>query len=108
MRSLRALKRPACRKVLEVRPPVRIDKGAGIAAFLDGTHIDTVLYVGDDTTDLDAFRMLGQLQQEGRIERAIRVGVSSEDGPSTITGEADILVDGTTGVRELLAMLIAE
>jgi len=96
------------RKVLEVRPPVRIDKGAGIAAFLDGTHIDTVLYVGDDTTDLDAFRMLGQLQQEGRIERAIRVGVSSEDGPSTITGEADILVDGTTGVRELLAMLIAE
>ena len=28
------------RKVLEVRPPVRIDKGAGIISFLNGTDVD--------------------------------------------------------------------
>src|SRR5205085_4162688 len=53
------------RKVLEVRPPVRIDKGAGITSFLDGTDLDVALYVGDDRTDLDAFRALGDLASEG-------------------------------------------
>jgi trehalose 6-phosphate phosphatase len=94
--------------VLEVRPPVRIDKGAGIASFLEGTEVDTALYVGDDATDLDAFRTLARLVREGRLQRAIRVGVSSEDGPDAIKSEADVVVDGTDGVRELLTALIAE
>jgi trehalose 6-phosphate phosphatase len=98
------------RKVLEVRPPVKIDKGAGIMALFGeiGGDIEIALYVGDDTTDLDAFRALGQLVEEGRITRAIRVGVGSEDGPSEIAAEADIVVDGPAGVQELLAALLAE
>jgi trehalose 6-phosphate phosphatase len=96
------------RKVLEVRPPVRIDKGAGISTFLQEVEIDVALYVGDDVTDLDAFHELARMAESGRIERAIRVGVSSEEGPSEITGEADIVVDGTAGVQELLTGLIAE
>ncbi|MGA2013827.1 MAG: trehalose-phosphatase [Solirubrobacteraceae bacterium] len=98
------------RKVLEVRPPVRIDKGAGISRLLAeaGQEIDAALYVGDDTTDLDAFRALTALVQEGRLTRALRVGVRSDEGPTEITGEADIVVDGPDGVRELLTLLIAE
>jgi trehalose 6-phosphate phosphatase len=96
------------RKVLEVRPPVRIDKGAGIESFLDSVDVDAALYVGDDATDLDAFRALARLAEQGRLQRAIRVGVSSEEGPSEITEEADIVVDGTDGVRQLLTMLAAE
>jgi trehalose 6-phosphate phosphatase len=96
------------RKVLEVRPPVRIDKGAGIMAFLEDADIDVVMYVGDDSTDLDAFRALGQMVEEGRAQRAIRVGVISEDGPPQIAEEADVVVEGTDGVRELLAALVAE
>ena len=53
------------RKVLEVRPPVRIDKGAGIASFLADTDVDAALYVGDDTTDLDAFRALASWPTTG-------------------------------------------
>jgi trehalose 6-phosphate phosphatase len=95
------------RKVLEVRPPVKIDKGAGITSFLGdaGAEIDSALYVGDDTTDLDAFRALGELVQGGRLARAVTVGVRSEEGPSEITGEADLVVDGTEGVRKLLSLL---
>jgi trehalose 6-phosphate phosphatase len=96
------------RKVLEVRPPVRIDKGAGITSFLEQTEIDVALYVGDDATDLDAFRALARLAEDGQIERAIRVGVSSEEGPSDITDQADLVVDGPAGVQELLTMLIAD
>lgn len=96
------------RKVLEVRPPVRIDKGAGVKAFLADTDVQAAMYVGDDTTDLDAFRSLVELVDEGELAHAVRVGVRSEEGPTEITGEADIVVDGTGGVRDLLAALVAD
>jgi trehalose 6-phosphate phosphatase len=96
------------RKVLEVRPPVRIDKGAGIISFLAGTDVDIAMYVGDDATDLDAFHALVQLAEDGRISRAIRVGVRSDEGPSAIVEEADLVVDGPEGVTELLAVLAAD
>jgi trehalose 6-phosphate phosphatase len=94
------------RKVLEVRPPVRIDKGAGIEALLSDADVDAAMYVGDDTTDLDAFRALTRLAEDGRISFALRVGVRSNESPSAIADEADIVVDGTEGVRQLLAMLV--
>ncbi len=93
------------RKVLEVRPPIKIDKGAGILNLLRDEDVDVALYVGDDTTDLDAFRALEQMAAESQIQQAIRVGVRSEEGPSEITSQADIVVDGTAGVHSLLAML---
>jgi trehalose 6-phosphate phosphatase len=96
------------RKVLEVRPPVTIDKGAGIRKFLADADVEAALYAGDDATDLDAFRALGELVQEGRLQRAICVGVRSDEGPSEITSKADIVVDGTDGVQELLAALLSE
>jgi trehalose 6-phosphate phosphatase len=96
------------RKVLEVRPPVHIDKGAGVTAFLDGAELNAALYVGDDVTDLDAFHALERLAEEGQIAHVIRVGVISDDGPSAIAEEADVTVEGTDGVAELLAMLIAD
>jgi trehalose 6-phosphate phosphatase len=93
------------RKVLEVRPPVQFDKGAAIASFLRETDVDAALYVGDDVTDLDAFRSLCDLVEEGRLSCAVRVGVRSDEGPDEITADADIVVDGTDGVRELLGLL---
>jgi trehalose 6-phosphate phosphatase len=97
------------RKVLEVRPPIRIDKGVGIRRLLDevGSEIDSAMYVGDDTTDLDAFHALSELVTEGRLVRAVRVGVASDEGPSEISSEADAVVNGPEGVSQLLAALIA-
>jgi trehalose 6-phosphate phosphatase len=95
------------RKVLEVRPPVQIDKGAGIRSFLEGTDIEVALYAGDDITDLDAFRTLEQLVDAGRLSHVVRVGVTSDEGPEAIAGQADVVVAGTDGVRELLTALIS-
>jgi trehalose 6-phosphate phosphatase len=96
------------RKVLEVRPPVRMDKGAGIVSFLEDAELDAAMYVGDDATDLDAFRGLGELLAEGRLRYALRVCVGSEEGPGALADEADLVVDGTDGVRHLLEALLAE
>jgi trehalose 6-phosphate phosphatase len=96
------------RKVLEVRPPVKFDKGVGIASFLEGADVDAALYVGDDTTDVDAFAGLDRLVEGGSLTRAIKVGVRSEEAPDAVTAQADIMVDGTMGVAELLAALVAD
>jgi trehalose 6-phosphate phosphatase len=95
------------RKVLEIRPPVRIDKGAGIVRLLRDTDLHAAIYVGDDQTDVDAFRGLDELVASGRLARAIKVGVSSDENPAELVQQADLMVDGTAGVRELLQALIS-
>jgi trehalose 6-phosphate phosphatase len=94
------------RKVLEVRPPVVLDKGLGIAALLRGSPVTTALYVGDDTTDLDAFRGLRKLVESGELQSAVCAAVSSDEAPPELAQEADLTVDGTPGVRELLEALL--
>ena len=69
------------KKVLEIRPPVRIDKGAGIVRLLRDADLAAALYVGDDMTDVDAFRGLDELRDTGGVEHAIKVGVTSDEGP---------------------------
>jgi trehalose 6-phosphate phosphatase len=96
------------RKVLEVRPPVTIDKGAGIRTFLEGTGVQAAVYAGDDVTDLDAFRTLDELAAEGTLTHVVKIGVSSEEGPEEIIAQADVVVPGTDGVKELLSALIAD
>jgi trehalose 6-phosphate phosphatase len=95
------------RKVLEIRPPVRIDKGAGIVSLLRDMELAAAVYVGDDTTDLDAFRGLGELVEMGSLKQALRVGVTSDETPPPLEEAADVMVDGTDGVRDLLRALIA-
>jgi trehalose 6-phosphate phosphatase len=95
------------RKVLEVRPPVRMDKGVGIAGLLRDANVDAALYAGDDATDLDAFRGLTELREAGRLARLVLVGVVSDEGPSQIADEADVTVEGPEGMRALLHALLA-
>lgn len=96
------------RKVLEVRPPVVLDKSLGIGALLSGSvpAFGAALYVGDDTTDLDAFRGLRGLVEAGTLGRAFCVAVSSEEAPRELIEQADLTIDGTDGVRRLLQALL--
>ena len=93
--------------MLEVRPPVAIDKGRGVRRLLSGRGLDAGLYVGDDRTDLDAFAALRALVAERELGTALCVGVRSDETPPRLEEEADLLVDGPRGVRELLRALAA-
>jgi trehalose 6-phosphate phosphatase len=100
------------RKVLEVRPPVALDKGLGITALLqsaaagNGSDVTSVLYVGDDTTDVDAFRALRALVDGGTLQRALCVAVGSEEIPPALREGADLAIEGQEGVRGLLEALL--
>jgi trehalose 6-phosphate phosphatase len=66
------------------------------------------MFLGDDTTDLDAFRELEKLREEGALREILRVGVASDEGPPEIETMADIVVDGVDGVDEVLRALLPE
>ncbi len=87
------------RMVLEVRPPVDANKGTAVEALLHRAAVSRALYAGDDTTDLDAFAGLADL------ELGVRVAVDSPEAPRALLEAADIVVVGTDGVLELLRAL---
>ena len=95
------------RKVLEIRPPVALDKGRGVRRLLEGQDLDAAIYAGDDLTDLDAFAALRARRDEGALTTALCVGVASDETPPELAEAADLLVDGPSGVRALLSMLAA-
>ena len=57
-------------------------------------------------TDLDAFRGLRALAQAETLTHAVCVAVRSDEAPPDLAREADLTVDGTGGVRELLEALL--
>jgi trehalose 6-phosphate phosphatase len=95
------------RKVLEIRPPVELNKGRGVRRLVQETPISAAAYVGDDTTDLDAFEALRGLVEDKHLRYALCVGVRSDETPSALEEQADLLVDGPRGVRALLHALAA-
>lgn len=82
------------RKVLEVRPPVEVNKGQAVSELIRRHELRTSLFAGDDRTDLDAFAVVD-----------VCVGVRSEEGPQEIADRADVVVDGTEGVVAVLRAL---
>jgi trehalose 6-phosphate phosphatase len=91
----------AGRKVLEVRPPVRVDKGTAVRRLLDGRPLTRALYAGDDTTDLDAFRGL----DEAGLDVALKVSVGSAEMNPALLTRADLVVDGPGELMSFLRTL---
>jgi trehalose 6-phosphate phosphatase len=96
------------RGVVEARPPIRADKGTAVRTLVEEYSPERAMFIGDDTTDLDAFRELEKLREEGTLKEILRVGVASDEGPPEITSEADIVVDGVDGVDEVLRALLGQ
>jgi trehalose 6-phosphate phosphatase len=86
------------RKVLELLPPLDANKGTVVHQLLAERGLRRALYAGDDTTDLDAFAALDEL------ELALRIAVVSAEGPRGLAERADLVVDQGE-VLELLRRL---
>jgi trehalose-phosphatase len=92
------------KEVLEIRPPVDIDKGTAAVRLADrlGALHDqaSILSAGDDRTDEDMFRGLRQ-----RKPRAVTVHVGVD--PNTRQTVAEFSVADTDAMRELLGCVLA-
>lgn len=93
------------RKVLEIRPPVPVDKGQAVRTLVEGSAVHQALFAGDDVTDLDAFDALDALAVDGTLDVTVRVGVRSPEGPAAIVERADVVVEGVRGMIDVLDAL---
>lgn len=84
------------RRVLELLPPLDVDKGTAVRQLLGERGLTRALYAGDDTTDLHGFQALDGL------ELAVRIAVASAEGPAELLQAADLTVSSPA---ELLALL---
>ena len=88
------------RFAVELRPPVAIDKGVAVDALVKGFAV--AAFAGDDTGDLAAFGALARAAARGRLLRAVRIGVRSPEMPAALGDAVDVLVDGPSGLVDLL------
>ncbi|MFH8733854.1 MULTISPECIES: trehalose-phosphatase [unclassified Streptomyces] len=89
------------RLVLELRPP-GMDKGAALTAYVREVGATSVLYAGDDLGDLPAFAAVDKLRKDG-VPGLLVCSGSSE--VTELAERADVVVDGSQGVVELMADL---
>ena len=87
------------RKVLEVLPPVDSNKGTAVRHLLDDAGLTRALVAGDDTTDLDAFRAVEDL------EHKVRVAVLADESPSLLAEQAELVVGSTEEFLQVLRLL---
>jgi len=98
------LKKFEGRYVVELKPDLPVNKGDAVTVVALRRNLERVVYFGDDITDVDAFRALSRLREEGKLG-TVSIGVISEESAPSLIHEADYLVDGVDDVQRLLGWL---
>jgi trehalose 6-phosphate phosphatase len=93
------------RMVFELRPPLDINKGSILRRLAVENALESVVYLGDDTTDVDALRVARLLREQG-VCYAVGLGVESEGVPEAVLLESDFTASGVAGVESFLAWLL--
>jgi trehalose 6-phosphate phosphatase len=91
------------RMAAELRPPVGVDKGDGVARLAAAGQ--AALFAGDDHGDLAGFDALAEMLLRGDLDLAVRVAVRSPEEPAELLARADVAVDGPAGFVSLLRAL---
>jgi trehalose 6-phosphate phosphatase len=94
------------RMVVEIRPPVDISKGTSVLELIDEYQLDGLIYIGDDVTDVDAFRAIRD-RRATTGKHYYSIGVKSDATPEEVINLADSLVTGVGGVVNLLRVCIS-
>ncbi len=99
------------RLLYEIRPPIDANKGTALEELVTEHRLDTVIYIGDDLTDVDAMSKARQLREIDRV-KSINVGVVAPgDQPEIIEAVramADVHVKSVGDVEAFLKWLLAE
>jgi len=92
---------------VELALPLGIDKGTVVTELCGGQ--DAAAFLGDDTSDLSAFRALDELAVTRGL-RTLKVAVAASEVPLSLVESADLVLDGpgaAVGFLEALAARVA-
>jgi trehalose-phosphatase len=93
------------KKIVELRPPVDVNKGTACVAFATKLGVTgsrgSAFYAGDDRTDEDAFREL-----RAAVPEAVTVRVATDE-EAAASSHAELVIRTLPEVRELLGWIVA-
>jgi trehalose 6-phosphate phosphatase len=94
------------RYVFELRPQVLVNKGTAAEDVIREHGLKGIVFLGDDVTDIDAFRSVRNLRDEG-VVRGVSIAVNSPETKAVVLEEADEVVEGVGGAVKLLTEVAA-
>ena len=93
------------RMVINVLPPLTVNKGTAVAWLVREHKLERIVYVGDDLTDAHAFRALHDLRAR-REALTLSVGVVGTETPESIRNLADACVPTPETVADVLGRVL--
>lgn len=92
------------RRVIDLRPDIRVDKGTALAELVEQEGLARVVFFGDDVTDVAAFDRLREMRVAGEVA-GFSVAVASDETDSAVASAADYVVPGPDDVIAVLEEL---
>jgi len=96
--SLRIIKE---RMAIDLLPPVKADKGTTILDLIQEYNLQGGIYLGDDVTDIDAFRAIRAACRDLNFQ-GFAIGIVSPEMPENLVAEADFTLNGVNDVERFL------
>lgn len=93
--------------IVELRPEAEVSKGTAMHQLQEQLGLASMVFLGDDLTDVDGFRSLRALREAGTIE-SLAVGVLGRDSHPDVALVADVGVAEVRGVAQYLEQLIVQ
>ena len=90
--------------MLSLRLPIGVDKGTAISDLVREYRLGGAIVLGDDRTDVDGFRAVGRLAEEGDF-LGVSVAVVGGETPEEVEREAVYCLKGVKEVEEFLGKL---
>ncbi len=88
--------------LVELRPPIEVTKGAALRRLVERFGLHGLVFLGDDITDIDAFREARRLRAAGAVQ-AFGVAVIHPEAQAAVAEAADFTVADVEQVEWLLA-----
>lgn len=92
------------REIMEIRLRSSPNKGTALESIVSSEQLMAAIYIGDDTTDLDAIKTFYQMKKNVGL-KGFSVAVKSENMNNDLLRYADLFVSGIEGVETLLTWL---
>ena len=89
------------RKSVSILPAIPFNKGTAVEMLVRDYHLRGVIYLGDDSTDIDAFRSLRRLAGSQGC-RTLLIGVCTPESPDELQTAVDFCVPGVEAVAGFL------
>lgn len=93
------------KNIVELRPSAEISKGTAMYHLRDEFDLASMVFLGDDLTDVDGFLSLATIREGGAAD-TLAVGVLGPDSHPKVALTADVAVGGVMEVAEYLERLV--